>query len=111
MAESVSDIYGGNYLNSRDLINKGMAGTKFEIEKVIKETFEQRDGSVQIKLVLLLKDQPKALALNKTNATIMASAFSEDYTKWSGKPVSLKIVPRNFNGQMVDGIEVVPLGA
>jgi len=107
MSNSINDIYGGNYLNAKTVISNTMVGQQYTIEKTSLETFENK-GDVTQKVVMLLAGVGKGLPLNKTNASILAEKFGDDYTSWVGKRVSLTIVKRNYNGQMVDAVEVVP---
>ena len=101
---SIDAIYGGNFLSARVVTAKGLIGQPLEIYVSGLE-----DVGDKPKVVLQFKEHTEKLVLNKTNATILAEKYGDDYSKWVGKKMTLRITKRNFQGSLVDGIEVVPI--
>lgn len=101
---SIEAIYGGNYLSAKSVISKGLAGQTLEIYVSELEQVGSDD-----KVVLQFKDHTEKLPLNKTNATILADKFGDDFGQWKGKKLTLRLTKRNYQGNLVDAIEVVPL--
>lgn len=101
----VDSIYGpSNYLRASDLPPKPVTYT---IEGVDVRTF---DGAQ--KLVLIFRDERKALILNKTNASILAGMFGRETELWKGREVTLaKRLITTSDGRQVMGIRVLRPGA
>ncbi len=58
------------------------------------------------KPVLSFAGKQKGLALNKSNAQIIASRYSPETNGWIGKDIELRPDKTQFNGQLVDCIKV-----
>lgn len=101
---SVNALYGGKYLNAATVKSEGLRGKKFAIYDVRTETL--RD---QTKLVLELQGTDKEIALNKRNAMTLAEAFGDDYTQWKNKQIEIQLTRVMFQGNMVDGVEILPV--
>ena len=102
----VSEIYtSGNktLLNSAKCRDNGYFGRMLTITDV-----EAREIRGKTKLVVCFEQIPEALALNRTNALILANAFGDDTNAWIGKQITLVPTKRMFQGQLLDAIEVVP---
>ena len=64
-----------------------------------------------VKPVLLFDGDVTPLALNKTNAMLIAASYGQDTTDWQGKLVVMKPDKTPFQGRIVDCIRVeVPQG-
>jgi hypothetical protein len=101
---NVTDVYGGNYLNasivkSEKLINKPLTIDSADIVDIGLQ-------NPKPKVVLTFKETDKKLPLNKTNAKIMSENFGDETDEWFGKKIHLQITKRQFQGTIVDAIEV-----
>ena len=99
---SIEDIYGVTFLNAQFVKNIGLVGKSLTIKSVRTELMRND----QTKLLLTLDGVDKELILNKTNAKIIAARCGNDYTQWVGKQIVLQIVPKNFQGSIIDGIQI-----
>jgi hypothetical protein len=105
---STNEMYAGdsNWLKCEDLSGKEhkVAISGIEVKKV-----EQDDKKLN-KLELAFTGQQKALLLNKTNASVVAKAYGDDYTTWLGKEIIMYPTVTDFGGKTVDCIRLrVPL--
>ena len=57
-------------------------------------------------LVVYFRGKQKALVLNKTNASYLAAAISDETDDWPGHEIVLYPTKVNFQGKMVDAIRV-----
>ncbi|MBK5093193.1 MAG: hypothetical protein JJE48_06730 [Actinobacteria bacterium] len=73
------------------------------IDAIRTDMFKEKE-----KVVLTFKDTLKELPLNKTNAKMLSAAFGDDEKEWVGKQLEIQLTKRMFQGELVDGIEVVP---
>ena len=99
---NINDVFPSKYLKASDLQGKAV---KVVIDKVTIEKMGEDN-----KPVLYFKGKDKAMALNKTNAQMIAAHYSPETNGWLGKEIKLYAGKVNFNGQMVDSlkVEVVP---
>lgn len=100
----ISEIYGKTeYLSTEVVERLGLWLTSLRIEKA-----EVRELKGVQKIVLTLKHGTDYydLPLNRTNALILAQEFGDDTENWVGKDIILQKVKRNFQGKLVDAIEV-----
>lgn len=58
------------------------------------------------KLVTYFKGKEKGLALNKTNARMIADSYGRDSDDWPGKEIVLYPTKTEFQGRLVDCIRV-----
>lgn len=105
---SFEDVYPSKseHLKASDL----KAGMEFKvsIDEVLIQEFEDEEGAKTTKLVLKLVGKDKSLVLNKTNASVIASAFGNDYTTWPGKEIYIYSTTTQFGSQTVPCIRVRP---
>ena len=99
---NVNDAFPSNYLKASDLQGK--------LVKVKIQGCTVEDIGDDKKPVLRFSGKAKGLALNKTNAQMIAAHYSPETNGWLGKEIKLYAGKVNFNGQMVDSlkVEVVP---
>lgn len=95
---SVNDAFPSKYLKVADL--KGRA-FKMKITEVVQETIGD-----DLKLVAYFDKGEKGLALNKTNATVIASKHGDDTDDWANADIELYPDKTMFQGSMVDCIRV-----
>lgn len=76
------------------------------IASITENEFEDDNNKKVKKLVLKFQGKEKGLALNKTNATTIASACGPDTDHWIGKKIFLYATKVDFGGNMVDAIRV-----
>lgn len=60
------------------------------------------------KPVVWFKGTTKALAINKTNGSIIAALYGNDTRKWVGKAITLFATTTNFGREIVDCVRVRP---
>lgn len=89
---------------------KDLQGRKIHV--VIASVGEEEIGG-ETKIVLYFRGKQKGLVLNKTNASYLAAAISDETDDWPGHEVVLYAAKVNYQGKMVDGIriEMPPNGA
>jgi hypothetical protein len=80
-----------------------------QIAKVEAGTITGKDGRKAKKPMVVFRGSSKKLALNKTNAAIVAKLYGTDPTKWVGKWLTLYPTTTSFGGEIVDCIRVRPL--
>jgi len=82
-----------------------------EIKLAIDESKVEEVGENH-KLVVYFKGKDKGLALNKTNARMIAESYGKDSDDWSGKEIILYPTKTEFQGKLVDCIRVrIPMAA
>lgn len=104
---TIDDIYGGNTLKAEDLPPNFRAVLR--IESVSVQEFDDRDDKTkkERKLVLRFFGKEKGLALNITNANMMAEiARTRDYERWVGLHVVLFRTMTDFGGKRVPAIRL-----
>lgn len=99
---NINDVFPSKYLKASDLQGKAV---KVVIDRVVVEKMGEDN-----KPVVYFKGKEKGMALNKTNAQMIAAHYSPETAGWAGKEIKLYAGKVNFNGQMVDSlkVEVVP---
>ncbi len=103
----VSDVYkgGGSFLSAKLADELELYQTDLKIEDVeLKEIKEDK------KLILSFEDMEELLPLNVTNARILQDAMGDETDDWLGNTIQLLPVKRNFQGRMVDAIQVMVVG-
>ena len=103
-------VYGSEfkrYLTAKELIEKELAG---EYKVVNVELIEIEDTEGTKKRIALHLDglEDYILALNVTNANIVAGKWGKNVDKWKGKQLELKTTKVSFRGKLVDSILVEP---
>jgi len=103
----VSSVYTGNYLNASTLKSEGLVG---RLLTIVDTTVEQlgRSDNIKDKIVLIFKETNLRLPLNGTNSQILVEVFGDETETWKQKTLTLQITRRQFQGQLVPAIEVVP---
>lgn len=102
---NMDDVYGGNTLKAEDL-PVDFRGT-FTVESVTPHEFEKDDGGKEKKLLMRFVGKSKGLALNVTNANMMAEvAGSRDYDYWPGKQIVMYRTMTDFGGRRVPAIRL-----
>ena len=104
---TIDDVYGGNTLKDEDLPQDFRAVLR--VESVSVQEFEDRDtpGKMERKFVARFVGKEKGLALNVTNANILAEiAGSRDSDYWPGKLVVMYRTMAEFRGKRVPAIRL-----
>jgi hypothetical protein len=101
---NIDDFYPSKFLRASDLKGKEITVT---IDRVEAEEFEQ-DGVKRPKPVVHFRNNGlKALVLNKTNSTRIATALgNKDTDAWTGKQVRLFPDMEEFKGQVHEVVRV-----
>ena len=95
---NIGEVFPSNYLKASDLQGK--------LVKVKIQGCTVEDIGDDKKPVLRFSGKAKGLALNKTNAGIIASAYGQETDGWNGKEIELRPDKTQFQGQLVDCIRV-----
>lgn len=104
---NMDDVYGGNTLKAED-VPQDYRGTLL-IESVTCHTFDndKKGGAPEKKLVVRFKGAEKGLALNVTNANMLAEiAGTRDYDYWPGKRVVLYRTMTDYAGKRVPALRL-----
>lgn len=101
-AININEVFPSKYLKASDLQGRSI--------KVVIDRIEMEKLGDDKKPVVYFKGKLKGLALNKTNANLIAASYSPETNGWIGKEIKVYPGKVNFQGQMVDAIkvEVVP---
>ena len=103
---SASEIYGATFLNPKAVFDMNMEGTQV-IDKVERLTFSKEDKNDEKKLGLIFQKFPEfQLVLNKTNTKVLVDKFGDDFRKWIGNPVEIKIKNIEVSGKPMDVIRL-----
>ncbi len=103
----VRKLYDKAYIYSYDLEGKDVTVT---IERVTGGTLVGTGGKSNKKPVVYFKGSEKGLALNITNARVIAGLYGGfDSESWLGKKVTLYPTTTTFGSQTVDCIRIRPL--
>ena len=94
----VSEKFASNFLKAEDL-----QGRKSHV--IIASIGEDEIGGEK-HLVVYFRSKQKALILNKTNASYLAEAISDETDDWPGHEIILYPTKVNFQGKMVDAIRI-----
>lgn len=103
----MDDVYGGNTLKAEDLPQNFRA--VLTVESVSVQEFENREDKSRTdkKLVLRFQGKDKGLALNVTNANMMAEITkSRDYDHWPGHAVTLFRTMTDYAGKRVPALRL-----
>lgn len=96
-------MFPSKYVRAADLMGKDVT---VEIASVKMEELTMAGGKKDKKPVMTFKGKDKALVLNKTNATTIASGYGSDTKDWVGQPITLYPTKTNCGGAQVDCIRV-----
>lgn len=94
----ISQAFPSTYLRAADLDGRNITATisHVDIEKIGNDD----------KPVIYFKNKDKGLALNKTNANTIASAYGDDTEEWQGGELILFPTIVDYQGKSVDAIRV-----
>jgi len=105
---NASDVYSGPFLTAEYVKSRGLVGYGLRVTFVEQQAVGRAEKMKQ-KLVLTLAGAEKPLVLNKTNAMLCIAAWGDDYEKWQGMFMKLKLgMAMNPEGVMVPSIQVDP---
>ncbi len=95
----ISDVFAKNYLRAEDFDTDGrvLIITSVEMETVGREQ----------KLVAYLKDEDKALPLNKTNAESIGELYGDDTDDWANCAILVRQEMTQFENKRVPCMRVV----
>ena len=97
---NINEAFPSNYLKAADL--QGREATvridRVEFEKVGEDT----------KPVLYFQGKDRGIVLNKTNATNISAAYTQETNNWIGKSVTLFTAWVDFNGKSTEAIRIRP---
>ena len=102
---SYKDFYGSSFLSAKAL---GKRVIKGKILAIAPETMEGRDGKSKNRLCLTVSGEEKLIPLNATNADALGKKWGENFDKWKGRTVTIRITGVKFGDRDVDGLLVVP---
>jgi hypothetical protein len=74
------------------------------IASIEEHEFDDKENGKVKKLILKFQGKEKGLVLNKTNATVIASACGPDTDGWIGKKIYIYATKVQFGDSMVDAI-------
>ncbi len=77
-----------------------------KIAKVVAGTLVANGGKKTKKPIVYFDGAEKGLALNSTNAKVIAGFYSNDTDKWIGKSITLYPTTTEMNGETVECIRV-----
>lgn len=103
---NTDDIYGSSYLSVAVVRAEKLAGKALTIEDAVVETFTKKDGTANVKVMLKFKDMDKTLPLNKTNWAILKEQWGAESNAWKGQRIYLILTKRDFQGTLVDAIQI-----
>lgn len=99
---------GSRFIKAIDLLNAD-TDEYHEISITIDRcVIEQVGQGGDQKPVLYFTELKKAMTLNKTNLTTLATNLGDETDDWSGQKVTLYVTQEPFNGQVYDVVRVKP---
>ena len=98
MSTNISEIYPNKYLKAAE-IRRTIVCKISEVEMATMPGGEKKP-------VIYFEGKPKGLVANKTNATVIAEEYGDDYTRWTGCEVELYTTPVTFQSQTKPAIRV-----
>ena len=104
----MSNFLGGQFLAAADLSGKVADAT---ISGCTAEMMQGSNGQQQQKPVLAFSNVTKRMVLNKTNLSVLCSAFGTDSGQWVGKSVQLYAEPTFMAGKQLMGLRLRPVVA
>ena len=98
-------MFDSEYLGAWDLLGKDVTVT---VDRVAAGTLTGAGGRKSKKPLVFFVGKEKALALNKTNAKIIAAMYGTDTAEWAGKKITIYPTRTEMAGETVDCIRVRP---
>ena len=95
----LNDLYPSRFYKAADFDEP----TTVTIDDVV---LEELGETKEEKPCLTFKDSEKMMALNKTNALVIAAAYGEETNAWKGQKITLFATRVPFGGKLVDAIRV-----
>ena len=95
---TLDDFFPSDFLKADDLNGQPHQVTMSHVEA--------QDMGGQTKPILHFVNSQKSLVLNKTNALVIANAYSTNMDRWQGKLVELYPDKVQFKGELVNAIRV-----
>lgn len=106
-----SAYYGtGNLLSAKTVKEKALENKQLTIKAVESQSLG-RGNSAKDKLVCTFEESEYQLALNATNAKKLMKTWGNETAAWISKKIMLIIVDTDYQGQLVDGIQIRPVVA
>lgn len=102
---SAKAFYGPKTLSAERLGTRIIKGKILDVKP---KTMRGADGITNNRLVLTLQGEPLGIPLNAGNTEAIIEKYGDDYSKWKGKEVVVKIGKTQYNGNEVDGLIVTP---
>lgn len=98
-------MFDRDFVGSWDLAGRDVTVT---IKSAKAEQLNVQGGRKSKKPVLHFVEAEKGLALNKTNAKVIAAMYGNDTREWVGKRITLYPTTTQFGDQRVDCIRIRP---
>lgn len=98
---NVKKFVSAKYLSAKNLGD--IAGKTVVINTAFPDVINDEE-----KLIVRFVGIESPLVLNQTNLAILISEYGEDTDDWINNSVKINLVKVNYNGQMVDGIQLSP---
>lgn len=98
---NINEIFDSKYLRASDLKDKQPVVTITQIEMA-----KMQDGAN--KPCIYVNNNPKALVLNKTNATMIGKLYGNETDAWIGKKIKLITAWVEYQGDTVQAIRIRP---
>lgn len=99
---NINEAFPSKFLSAADLMGNTV---RVQINNVIFEDVG-RGADMRRKPVVYFFNKSKGLALNKTNANMIAAAYGNETENWRGAEVELFPTVVDFQGRSVDAIRV-----
>ena len=99
---NVDSIYGGQFLSAATAKSDKLVNKPLTIKAARLETLRERE-----KIVLTLEETEREIVLSKRNAMSLAQAYGPETEAWTGKKFMLVVVPTQYQGQTVDGLQII----
>jgi hypothetical protein len=98
-------MFDSQYLGAWDLVGRDVTVTIREVEA---GKLTAPGGRTSKKPVIYFQGKEKGLALNKTNAKIVAAMYGTDTEHWVGQQITIYPTKTEMQGETVDCIRVRP---
>lgn len=102
-----NDVFPSKYLKAEDDIFDNGGEVTVTIKNVVSEKLQSRDKGDEQKPVMMFRELPKGLILNKTNWGVCVKLFGSDESDdWLGEHVTLTTVDVDAFGDVVRAIRI-----
>lgn len=98
-------MFPGKYIKSAEFAGKDITLT---IKSVVLEELPDDNGGTKKRGVIYFNETPRALVINRTNATAIKSMFGPETNSWAGHKVTLWASPFTdpFTGEAITAVRV-----